>query len=60
MEALTLTTFRDVPWNAPLYQRLGFELLTGPEIGERLARILVGEAERGLPGDRRCAMRLLL
>ena len=21
---LTLTTFRDVPWNAPYYERMGF------------------------------------
>jgi GNAT superfamily N-acetyltransferase len=29
--SVTLTTFRDVPWNAPLYQRWGFELLA-PEL----------------------------
>lgn len=27
--AVTLTTFRDVPWNAPFYSRLGFDVLTG-------------------------------
>jgi GNAT superfamily N-acetyltransferase len=35
---LTLHTFRDVPWNAPYYARLGFELLEpdamGPELRE--------------------------
>lgn len=25
--AVTLTTFRDVPWNAPFYTRLGFAML---------------------------------
>jgi hypothetical protein len=25
LTSLTLTTFRDVPWNAPFYARLGFE-----------------------------------
>ena len=25
--AVTLTTFRDVPWNAPFYERLGFQVL---------------------------------
>ena len=25
LPCLTLTTFRDVPWNAPWYSRLGFE-----------------------------------
>ena len=26
--AVTLTTFRDVPWNAPFYSKLGFRELT--------------------------------
>jgi hypothetical protein len=26
--AVTLTTFRDVPWNAPFYTRLGFSMLS--------------------------------
>jgi hypothetical protein len=25
--AVTLTTFRDVPWNGPFYARLGFRVL---------------------------------
>ncbi|MGW1226388.1 GNAT family N-acetyltransferase [Streptomyces sp. NPDC002530] len=29
LAALTLTTFRDVPWNAPYYARLGFRVLDG-------------------------------
>ena len=24
---VTLTTFRDMPWNAPFYERLGFEVM---------------------------------
>ncbi len=54
--ALTLTTFRDVAWNAPFYSRLGFlEIATGGE-HPRLAAELVREAEHGLPAERRCAM----
>lgn len=36
LTALTLTTFRDVPWNAPFYARLGFEMITTltPELRE--------------------------
>jgi GNAT superfamily N-acetyltransferase len=26
-DAITLTTFRDVPWNAPFYRSMGFEVL---------------------------------
>jgi GNAT superfamily N-acetyltransferase len=56
--AVTLTTFRDVPWNAPFYAALGFEQLSGPAVGDRLAHALRHDAERGLPADTRCAMRL--
>ena len=52
----TLTTFRAIPWNAPFYARLGFELLDAPPAV--LAAILTDEAARGLTD--RCAMRLTL
>lgn len=58
LSAITLTTFRDVPWNAPLYQKLGFEILEGAAIGERLLALLKDEIRRGLPIKLRCAMRL--
>ncbi|HEY8125468.1 MAG TPA: GNAT family N-acetyltransferase [Methylocystis sp.] len=60
LAAVTLTTFRDVPWNAPFYARLGFESLAGEAIGDRLERILRADARRGLPMHARCAMRLRL
>ncbi|PWB35050.1 N-acetyltransferase [Pseudomonas sp. SDI] len=56
--ALTLTTFAEVPWNAPFYARLGFEAVEGPALGDFLQRQLAYEASRGLQG--RCAMRLLI
>jgi GNAT superfamily N-acetyltransferase len=58
LAALTLTTFRDVAWNAPFYARLGFQVLVGADLDARLAQILKHEAEQGLPPERRCAMRL--
>jgi GNAT superfamily N-acetyltransferase len=58
LAALTLTTFRDVAWNAPFYERLGYRVLGEAELDERLSGILQGEIERGLPAERRCAMRL--
>ncbi len=58
--ALTLTTFRDVDWNEAFYERLGFRTLVEAELDERLAGYLAHEIERGLPGERRCAMRLEL
>jgi GNAT superfamily N-acetyltransferase len=60
LSAVTLTTFRDVPWNEPYYQRLGFETLAARQLDQRLASVLEAEIEAGLPGDRRCAMRLNL
>jgi GNAT superfamily N-acetyltransferase len=60
MRALTLTTFRDVPWNAPYYRRRGFRILDEHELDARLRRILTHEAEAGFPRERRCAMALAL
>jgi GNAT superfamily N-acetyltransferase len=34
--AVTLTTFRDIPWNAPYYARLGFRELPEQEWGPQL------------------------
>jgi GNAT superfamily N-acetyltransferase len=60
LEAITLTTFRDLPWNAPFYQRMGFVVLDDENIGTHLAEALSDEIAHGLPGERRCAMRLSL
>jgi GNAT superfamily N-acetyltransferase len=54
--ALTLTTFRDVPWNAPFYARLGFDEVTALDAHPRLAGELANEVDDGLPADLRCAM----
>jgi len=60
LAAATLTTFRDVPWNAPFYKRLGFEILPETALDDRLAAALRQDAERGLPLCLRCVMRLSL
>lgn len=57
LAALTLTTFADVPWNAPYYGRLGFHVLTDDEMGGGLRRIREHEAARGLTLWPRVAMR---
>jgi ribosomal protein S18 acetylase RimI-like enzyme len=55
--ALTLTTFRDVPWNAPYYARLGFAVLEVSEQGPELRAITQREYS-SIPGDAvRVAMR---
>lgn len=60
LAALTLTTFRDVPWNAPFYGRIGFEVLAVSGLDERLSALLLKEVEEGFAEGRRCAMRLSL
>jgi GNAT superfamily N-acetyltransferase len=46
--ALTLTTFKDVPWNRPYYERLGFMVLDEGEAGPELQAIRQKERSRGL------------
>ncbi|MNB58170.1 Acetyltransferase (GNAT) family protein [compost metagenome] len=58
--AVTLTTFVDVPWNAPFYQKIGFQRLNSEETSGYLVDALNDEIAHGLPGHRRCAMRLTL
>jgi GNAT superfamily N-acetyltransferase len=47
--ALTLTAFRDVPWNAPYYASLGFQILGPADQGPELRR-LVEEETATIPG----------
>ena len=54
---LTLTTFAEVPWNAPYYARLGFDVLPEDQVGEGLRRIREREAAHGLDRWPRVAMR---
>ena len=51
---------RDVPWNAPYYERLGFVVLRDDELPAALAELRRLEVEHGLPGERRVSMRLEL
>lgn len=58
--AVTLTTFADLPWNAPFYQKTGFQRLNSEATSGYLVDALNEEIAQGLPGHRRCAMRLTL
>ncbi|MDS2173339.1 GNAT family N-acetyltransferase [Nesterenkonia sp. CL21] len=48
LDALTLTTFVHVPWNAPYYRRLGFRELSPERWGAELVARVRAEAEHGL------------
>jgi GNAT superfamily N-acetyltransferase len=54
LAALTLTTFTDVPWNAPYYERCGFRLLPNP--GPALKALIQAESAHGLNRWPRVAM----
>ncbi len=55
--SVTLTTFRDVPWNMPFYARLGFRAQDDRPLTPALRQVVDSEARRGLPPDLRVVMR---
>lgn len=56
-KAVTLSTFIDIPWNRPFYERLGFRSLAEGELGPGLRRARGREASAGLPPEKRVCMR---
>jgi GNAT superfamily N-acetyltransferase len=54
---VTLSTFRDVPWNLPFYARLGFEEIPRADLSPALLSVIDDETRRGLDPCRRVAMR---
>jgi ribosomal protein S18 acetylase RimI-like enzyme len=55
--AVTLSTFRDLAWNAPFYARSGFRILGEEELSPGLIELRKQEAQHGLPIERRVCMR---
>jgi len=53
---VTLTTFRNVPWNMPFYARRGFVEIPPHELRPELAAIVRDEAGRGLDRAQRVVM----
>lgn len=53
---ITLTTFTEVPWNGPYYERLGFRYLSADELTPELRAIRTEEAALGLDKWPRAAM----
>lgn len=54
--AMTLTTLRDVPWNAPFYAARGFAELPQEQWGAQLAGIVARERMLGFPMELRVVM----
>lgn len=58
--AITLTAFRDVPWNAPYYARLGFRELRDDELTDGLRQLRDREAATSVGAWPRVCMRMTL
>ena len=57
LPAVTLTTFAEVPWNRPYYERLGFRVLGDDEVTPGLVAIRTYEDAIGLDAWPRVCMR---
>jgi len=57
LDGMTLTTFRDVPWNAPYYKRLGFSDVAESAWSEGLRQIVRQEGAHGLNAWPRVVMK---
>jgi GNAT superfamily N-acetyltransferase len=55
--AVTLVTFRDVPWNMPFYARLGFAEVPRDALSSALRAVVDDEIRRGLDPAHRLVMR---
>ena len=55
--AVTLTTFAEVPWNAPYYARLGFSVIPEADVGPGLLAVRRHEHDLGLDVWPRLSMR---
>lgn len=60
LSSVILTTFAQVPWNAPWYERLGFRALEPHALTVGLSDVLAQERAAGLMVMERVAMRLAL
>ncbi len=60
MDAVTLTTFRDIPWNAPYYERCGFVVIAEENLLPGLQKVRSIEASHGLERWPRVCMQRFL
>jgi GNAT superfamily N-acetyltransferase len=54
---MLLSTFRDIPWNAPFYAKRGFQILDEAALTAGLRQIRQQESQAGLPIAERVIMR---
>ena len=56
LHGLTLTTFEEVPWNAPYYRRLGFQEVPESQWSESIRQIVQSDRDHGLAAWPRVVM----
>ena len=54
--AMWLTTYADIAWNRPLYERLGFACVSEADCGDEMRRILSAERKNLPAPEKRVAM----
>jgi GNAT superfamily N-acetyltransferase len=54
--AVTLRTFRNVPWNGPFYLRRGFRVVDSSDVSKHHLDLEAAERKRGLPTELRVTM----
>jgi predicted N-acetyltransferase YhbS len=59
-QIVSLSTFRDIPWNAPFYFKLGFRPIDEADLTDGFQQIGIQEAKAGLPRSARVVMFRLL
>lgn len=57
---VTLSTFRDVPWNRPFYERRGFRVVETGTLGPEHQQLIELERSRGLRSELRVIMEIAL
>lgn len=57
---LTMTTFPNIPWNAPIFERMGFRIMGETELSPGLLEIRREEIESGLKPEERVFMTIEL
>jgi predicted N-acetyltransferase YhbS len=55
-QRMTLTTFRNIPWNMPFYSRMGFEEIHSGALRPELETVIRDETARGLDPAQRVVM----
>lgn len=57
---LTMTTFPNIPWNAPIFERMGFRVMGEAELTPGLLALRREEVESGLAPEERVFMTITL